>query len=392
MGPLSGVRVVEFAALGPAPFGGMLLADLGADVISIERPGAEAYPENRHEVLRRGRRSISIDLKSEAGREVAERLIDSADVLIEGFRPGVMERLGLGPIEVHARNPRLIYARMTGWGQDGPYAGLAGHDINFIALNGMLHSIGSSTGAPVPPVNYPGDYGGGGMLLVVGILAALIESTRSGTGQVVDASVVDGSALLMANHWGRRAAGTWVEDRGSNLLDGGAHHYGVYECADGIHVAVGALEPQFYVLILDALGLSDESVPAVEERLDRTRWPSARQEFADAIRQKTSTEWMEVFGGTDACVSVVRSMTEALTDDHVVARGVFIEVDGVTQPAPAPRFGRSTVSPPRAPAARGAHSRAILDELGYSEHEALDLIDSGAIRATEESEPKENDI
>ncbi len=334
MGPLEGIRIVEFTGIGPAPFCAMVLADLGAQVIRIDRPGAA---RNHGDVLHRSRPCIALDLKNPADVARAMRLIEKADALIEGFRPGVMERLQLGPNECLARNPKLVYGRMTGWGQAGPLADTAGHDINYIALSGALHAMGRKDVPPAPPLNLVGDFGGGGMLLAVGILAGVIEAQRSGKGQVVDAAMTDGASLLMAIIYGMRAAGAWKNERASNLLDGAAPFYDTYACADGKFLAVGAIEPQFYALLLEKIGLADS--PA--------SWPEKKKQFAEIFRQKTRDEWCALLEGTDACVAPVLDLDEAPRHPHNVARQTFVEVDGVVQPAPAPRFSRHPQIKPR---------------------------------------------
>ncbi len=335
MGPLQGVRVVEIASLAPAPFGCMILADLGADVLRIDRAGRAT---GIGAPLGRGRRSVGVDLKHPDGPAAVLRLVESADVLVEGFRPGVAERLGIGPAECAARNPRLIYGRMTGWGQDGPLADRAGHDINYIAIAGALEPIGRAGEPPVPPLNLVGDFGGGGMLLALGVLAALYERERSGLGQVVDAAMVDGAALLTTFLHGMRAGGMWSAPRGENLLDGGAPFYDTYTTADGKYVSVGALEPQFYAALLAGLGIGAEELPP---QLDRAGWPVLRARFTAEFASRTRDEWTAVFDGTDACVAPVLAPAEAPRHPHNAARGVFTEVDGVVQPAPAPRFSRT---------------------------------------------------
>ncbi|GAB3273992.1 CaiB/BaiF CoA transferase family protein [Kineosporia babensis] len=347
-GPLSGIRVLELAAIGPVPHAGLILADLGADVVRIDRPGAP--PEQ----LLRGRRAITLDLRSPTGRATLLELAERADVLLEGLRPGVTERLGLGPDECRARNPRLVYGRMTGWGQDGPRAHQAGHDINYISLTGALHAVGRAGERPVPPLNLAGDFGGGSMFLVVGVLAALLERQDSGQGQVVDAAMVDGSTLLMQMIWAMRASGDWQDERGTNLLDGGAPFYDTYTCADGRHVAVGAIEPQFYAELVKGLGLSD-----LPDQNDRAGWPILRRRFEEAFARHDRDHWAELFQGTDACVTPVLSMSEALEDEHLTARGTFVEIDGVRQPGPAPRFSRSK---PGAPPRPDADTTAVLSD------------------------------
>jgi alpha-methylacyl-CoA racemase len=377
MGPLEGIRVVELAGLAPAPFGCMILADLGADVVQVSRAdrGAAGAPAPT-DPLARGRRSIGIDLKAAAGLDLLLRLADTADVLVEGFRPGVAERLGCGPEVCAARNPRLIYARMTGWGQHGPLAPTAGHDIDYIAISGALDPIGRAGQRPVPPLNLVGDFGGGGMLLALGVLAALVERAGSGRGQVVDAAMVDGSALLTAFVHGLRAAGVWQDERGSNLLDGGAPFYDTYATADGRHVAVGALEPRFYAALLDGLGLAGAGLP---EQYDRTGWPLLRARFAAAFARRTRDDWAHVFAGTDACVAPVLGLGEAPAHPHALARDAFVDVGGVTQPAPAPRFSRSAPPAPAPPPRPGADTDAILAGLGLSAAEITRLHADGTV-------------
>jgi alpha-methylacyl-CoA racemase len=377
MGPLSGVRVVEIASLAPAPFGCMILADLGADVLRVdraERCGPDARPPR--DPLSRGRRSIGLNLKDPAGVELLLQLAAGADVLVEGFRPGVAERLGFGPDVCAERNPRLIFARMTGWGQDGPLAPTAGHDIDYIGISGALSLVGRAGEAPVPPVNLLGDFGGGGMLLAVGILAALVERAGSGRGQVVDAAMVDGSALLTAFVYGLRAGGGWQDRRGTNLLDGGAPFYDTYVTADGEYVAVGALEPQFYAALLAGLGLADEGLPAQH---DRAGWPALRQRFAETFASRSRAEWEQVFAGTDACVAPVLSAAEAPSHPHAVARSGFVDVGGVMQPAPAPRFDRTTPPTPAAPPRPGADTDAVLAGLGRTAADIAELRTRGVI-------------
>jgi alpha-methylacyl-CoA racemase len=377
MGPLSGVRVVEIASLAPAPFGCMVLADLGADVLRVdraERCGPRA-PAPR-DPLARGRRSIGLNLKDPAAIELLLRLLDDADVLVEGFRPGVAERLGFGPQVCAQRNPALVYARMTGWGQDGPLAPAAGHDIDYIAISGALGTIGRAGERPVPPVNLVGDFGGGGMLLALGILAALVERASSGRGQVVDAAMVDGSALLTSFIYGLRAAGSWQDERGSNLLDGGAPFYDTYATSDGQYMAVGALEPQFYAALLLGLGLADADLPA---QLDRSGWPVLRQRFAETFASRTRADWEEAFAGTDACVAPVLGMAEAARHPHAAAREAFVDVAGVTQPAPAPRFSRSAAGVPAPPPRPGADTDSVLAGLGLGTDEVAGLRARGAV-------------
>ena len=365
MGPLHGLRVVELASIGPGPMCAMLLADLGADVVRVDRlePSGLGVPTApRFDVHGRNRRSVAIDLKAAAGCEAVLRLVERADVLIEGFRPGVAERLGLGPAECHARNPRLVYGRMTGFGQAGPLAQAAGHDLNYIALTGALHAIGPAGGAPVPPLNLVGDYGGGALYLAFGLLAAVFERQSSGRGQVVDAAMVDGAASLMSLFNGLRAAGAWGAQRGENLLDGGAPFYGVYETADGRHVALGPLEPKFFAEFARRVGLPEHFVRGQH---DRRLWPQMRAAIAGIVRTRTRDEWCAQLEGTDACFAPVLSLDEAPAHPHAVARASYVSIDGVTQPAPAPRFDRSVPDTPRPAPATGAHTTEVLAEAGF---------------------------
>ncbi|WP_207386807.1 CaiB/BaiF CoA-transferase family protein [Frankia sp. Cppng1_Ct_nod] len=359
-GPLAGLRVVELAGLGPGPHAAMLLADLGADVARVERPvgGLQIGQTGAPDHLLRGRRSVAADLKDPAARETVLRLVERADVLIEGYRPGVAERLGIGPDECRARNPRLVYARMTGWGQDGPLAQRAGHDINYISITGVLHAIGRADGGPVPPLNLVGDFGGGSVFCVMGILAALWERERSGCGQVIDAAMVDGASVLAQMMWALRAMGAWSDERATNLLDGGAPFYDTYLCADGRHVAVGALEPQFYAALLVGLGLADSD--DLPDQNDRVGWPRLRARFTQVFASRTRDEWAAVFDGTDACVTPVLTFAEALTHPQLRARGTFVSVDGVVQPGPAPRFSRTRPRRPSAPPTAGADTADVL--------------------------------
>jgi alpha-methylacyl-CoA racemase len=374
MGPLRGLRVVELAGIGPGPFCAMLLADLGAEVLAVERPssGRGAWPA----LLARGRRRVAVDLKHPQGAGVVLDLAAGADALVEGFRPGVAERLGIGPDECLARNPRLVYGRVTGWGQEGPLAHAAGHDIDYIALAGALHPVGPAGGPPVPPLNLVGDFGGGGMLLALGVVAALLEAGRSGRGQVVDAAMVDGAALLTTQLHELLAAGLWSDRRGANLLDGAAPCYGVYETADGRHLAVGALEPRFYAELLARLGLSGEDLPA---QLDRDGWPVLRERLAALFRTRTRDEWCRLLEGTDACVAPVLSLTEAPDHPHNQARGSFVDVGGVVQPAPAPRFSRTPCARPDPPAS-GDDPGPTLAAWGLSADRVARLRAAGAIR------------
>lgn len=375
-GPLEGLTVVELAGLGPAPFCGMLLADLGADVIRIDRVGGGPTPlplEPRFDLHQRGKRSIGVDLKHPDGRKVVLDLVSRSDALIEGFRPGVTEGLGIGPGQCLAANSALVYGRMTGWGQEGPYAATAGHDIDYIAISGVLHAIGP-TDTPAVPLNLLGDYGGGGMLLAVGVLAALIEARRSGAGQVVDSAMVDGSALLSTSIHGLMAGEAWSDQRESNFLDGGAPFYAVYETADGRHMAVGALEPAFYAVLVERLGLAE-----VPHQLDRQRWPEMREMFSNAFRDRTQAQWVDVFAGSDGCVAPVRSLSEASSDPHLEARGTFVEIDGVVQPAPAPRFARTPATSPSPPSLPGGDTDEVLAVLGYNPATIIKLRADGAV-------------
>jgi len=380
MGPLEGLRVIELAGIGPGPMCAMLLADQGADVIRIDRlePSGLGLPmAPRFDVAGRGRRSLALDLKRPAGRDALLRLVEGADVLIEGFRPGVAEKLGLGPDDCRARNPRLVYGRMTGYGQRGPLAAAAGHDINYIALSGALGAIGPRAGKPVPPLNLVGDYGGGALYLAFGLMAALFERQRSGQGQVVDAAMVDGAASLMSIFHGLAAAGTWGAPRGENLLDGGAPFYDTYETADGRHVALGALEPKFFAELVARIGLEPGWV---KRQYDRAGWPEMRGAIATAIKAKTREQWCALLEGSDACFAPVLALDEAAAHPHAVAREAYLDVGGVTQPAPAPRFSRSRAGPLRAAPEVGAHSDAVLAEAGFSAAQIAELRAAGVVR------------
>ena len=363
------MRVLEFEAIGPGPFCGMMLADMGADVLLVDRPSDPGLGLGRKraaDVMLRGRRSVTLDLKSDDGVAAALLLAQRADAVIEGFRPGVMERLGLGPDVVLAANPKLVYGRMTGWGQDGPLAARAGHDINYIALAGVLHAIGRADSAPVPPLNLVGDFGGGGMLLAFGVACALFESQRTGKGQVVDAAMVEGASVLATMFAGMMHEGKWTETRGENFLDSGAPWYDVYETSDGRFVAIGAIEPKFYAELVDRLGLANERLPA---QRDRKGWPELRRRFAAAFRSKTRDEWCRVFEGSDACFAPVLTFSEARAHPHNLARGGYVAVGGVTQPAPAPRFSRTPGAVSRPPPERGALGREALADWGFSRAE-----------------------
>jgi alpha-methylacyl-CoA racemase len=379
MGPLAGLRVLEFEAIGPGPFCGMLLADMGADVLLVDRERQAQLGlggERRHEVMLRGRRSLTLDLKSPGGVEAALQLADRADALIEGFRPGVMERLGLGPDLLLARNPRLVYGRVTGWGQTGPLADRAGHDIDYIALAGVLGAIGRAGQAPVPPLNLVGDFGGGGLLLAFGIACGVIEARTSGRGQVIDAAMVDGASLLTTMFAGLQAAGHWRDERGVNALDSGAPWYDSYATQDGRYIAVGAIEARFYDELIERLGLDAQTLPA---QYDRARWPELRARFAAAFGSRTRDEWCAVFEGADACFAPVLDFAEARAHPHNRARGRSVEVGGIAQPAPAPLFARTPGGVRRGPPERGAGGRAALADWGFAanEIEALSALGVG---------------
>jgi len=368
-GPLAGVRVIELAGIGPGPYAGMVLADLGAEVVRVDRPGQG--PDLAGGVTMRGRRSVVLDLKKPTAVDALLGLVEAADVLIEPFRPGVAERLGIGPDACLERNSRLVYARMTGWGQDGPWAQMAGHDIAYIAITGALNAIGRADGPPTPPLNLLGDFGGGSMFLLVGILAALVERAQSGRGQVVDAAIVDGTASLTSMLFGMLTTGFWSEQRGANLLDTGAPFYDVYETSDGKWMAVGALEPQFYAELVRLLELDD--LPAQH---DRSRWEEQRSRFAARFKERTQQEWAGVFDGTDACVAPILTWSEASKHPHIAARGTLLERDGVVQPAPAPRFSRTPAEIGNRPPAPGADTRDVLTDWGVKDVD--DLLASGA--------------
>ncbi len=374
-GPLTGLKVIEMVGLGPAPFCAMLLADMGAEVIRVQRPGQALGERARFDVLARGRRAIALDLRQREGVETLLQLVESADALIEGFRPGVMERLGVGPEHCLQRNPKLVYGRMTGWGQSGPLAQAAGHDINYIALAGALHAIGRPGEKPVVPHNYIGDFGGGGMLLGFGVLCALLEAQRSGTGQVVDAAMTDGTALLSAMMYGFRAAGRLGDERGANLLDGGAHFYDTYECADGRFIALGAIEPQFYAELLTRCGIDD---PQFQRQMDPSQWPQLKAKLAALFQQRSRAQWCDLLEGSDACFAPVLDWAEAAGHPHNRERGTYLELDGVLQPAPAPRFSRTPAATPT-PAPGAPQSEAVLRDWGLSDERIADLQQAGVI-------------
>jgi alpha-methylacyl-CoA racemase len=379
-GPLNGLRIVEIGSIGPGPFCAMVLADLGADVLRVDRAsgGGLVGPnaDHRAELLNRGRRSIAVDLKHPDGSEVVLRLVEDADALIEGFRPGVAERLGIGPDACLARNPRLIYGRLTGYGQDGPMAQAVGHDLNYIAHSGVLGLIGRRGQPPTPPLSLIGDFGGGGLMLALGILAAVVERSRSGSGQVIDASMVDGSALLATPFYGYVQTGAWSIERGTNIVDSGAPFYDVYETSDGRWLSVAAMEPQFYRALIELLGLEDENLP---NQHDRKRWPEMKERFASAIRARTRDEWCAAARAVEACVAPLLGVEEVAEDEHLRARGTFVEHEGLMQPAPAPRFSRTPAALWHRPPLPGEHTEAALADWGFSTAEIAGLIEAGAI-------------
>ena len=380
MGPLSGRKIIEVAGIGPAPFAAMMLADMGADVIRIDRAGQvrggdPAAPPS--DILNRSRRSLGLDLKSPEGVAVLLDLVADADALIEGFRPGVAERLGFGPDVCLARNPRLAFGRMTGWGQEGPYAPLAGHDINYIALSGVLDHLGRAGEQPTPPINLVGDFGGGGMLMAFGIVCAMLSASTTGAGQVVDAAMVDGSAVLMMMIWAFRAMGIWEEERGVNILDTGSHFYDTYECSDGRYVSIGSIEPQFYAEMVQLTGLVIDDLP---HQMDKTGWVASKERLAAIFRTKSRDEWCEIMEGTDACFAPVLSMSEAPRHPHNIERNAFVESAGIVQPAPAPRFSATPGEIQRPPAHAGQHTDEVLSEwLGFDAARIAALRESGAI-------------
>ena len=372
-GPLQGIRIIELAGIGPGPFAGMMLADHGAEVIRVDRPGARI---DARDPLLRGRRVIGVDLKSAEGRALVLDLVKSADALFEGFRPGVTERLGLGPAECHAVNSKLVYGRMTGWGQFGPYANAAGHDINYIALAGALHAYGRAGAKPTPPINMVGDFGGGGMMLAFGMVSALLHAKTTGQGQVIDCAMTDGAAALMAMIWGFRANGIWKDERGVNLLDTGAHMYDTYECADGKWISIGSLEPQFYALLLEKTGLKDDADFAAQ--MNSAQWPALKERLTTLFKTRTRDDWCADMEMTDVCFAPVLSMSEAPHHPHNAARGTFVEADGVMQPAPAPRYSATVSDTPRM--TKIADTDAILAELGYDAGKVEALKAAGTVK------------
>lgn len=375
-GPLQGIRILELAGIGPGPFCGMMLADMGAEVITIDRPGGNPSAAGGHDVLFRNRRNIAIDLKQPQGVETVLALCEQADAIFEGYRPGVAERLGIGPDACMARNPKLVYGRMTGWGQDGPLAHTAGHDINYISLSGALHATGRRGEKPVPPLNLVGDFGGGGMMLAFAITCALLEAGRSGKGQVIDCSMHEGSAALMAMFYGLKGNGLFDDTRGTHMLDSGAHFYDVYETADGKYISIGSIEPQFYALLKEKAGLDEASFG---EQMNPARWPEQKQQLEALFRSKTRDQWCQLMEGTDICFAPVLGLDEAPQHPHNQARGSFITVDGVTQHAPTPRFSRSHAATPTPMRAAGADSEAILRDAGISEADIALLLDCNAV-------------
>jgi alpha-methylacyl-CoA racemase len=379
MGPLTGYRVIEFAGIGPGPMCAMLLSDMGADVLRIDRTSAAGLGismRTKFDLLNRGRRSVAFDLKKAEAIDAVMRLVEKADALIEGFRPGVMERLGLSPDRCLARNPRLVFGRMTGWGQEGPLAEAAGHDINYIALTGALHSIGRTGDRPLPPLNLVGDFGGGALYLALGVVAGLLEAQKSGKGQVVDAAMVDGASSLMTAIYGIKAAGMWTNNRGENLLDTGAHFYEVYETSDGKFVSVGSIEAKFYEELLELSGLKGQELP---NQMDRTAWPALKEQLTKIFKSKTRDQWCKIMEGSDVCFAPVLSMEEAPRHAHNRHRGTFVEVEGVVQPGPAPRFSRTPGKVQRPPASPGEHTEEALRDWGFSSAELENLRAQAAI-------------
>jgi alpha-methylacyl-CoA racemase len=377
MGPLSGLKVIELQGIGPGPFCGMMLADMGAEVVRIDRASSAGQAARGIDILARGRKSIAVDLKNPEGVATVLKLIDQADALIEGFRPGVTERLGIGPDVCLERNPRLVYGRMTGWGQTGTLAEAAGHDINYISLTGALHAIGEKGGKPVPPLNLVGDFGGGGMLLAFGIAAALVERGTSGKGQVVDAAMTDGSALLMNGVFGMMNTEHWVHERGSNMLDSGAHFYGTYETQDGKYISIGSIEPQFYALLLEKSGL--DAINDLPRQMERAEWPAVQTQLTEIFKTKTRDEWDEIMLGTDICYAPILDFNDAINHPHNLSRDTFVTVDGIHQAAPAPRFSRTPPETPASAVAPGAQTDDVLSQFGFDEGEIAALRDSGAV-------------
>jgi len=377
MGPLKGLKIVEFGGIGPGPFCAQMLADMGAEIIRIERKGAPgAATAAKYNIWHRSRRSIDLDLKKPEGIAAALQLVETADALIEGFRPGVMERLGLGPDVCLERNPGLIYGRMTGWGQEGPLKQAAGHDINYLAISGGLHAIGRAGQPPVPPLNIIGDLGGGGLMLAYGIMCAVFERQNSGKGQVVDAAMVDGCAMLMGAFYGWLSAGTWKDERGANLLDTGTHFYDTYETADGKYISLGSIEPQFYKLLMSLAEIDD---PEFKEQMNPKLWPKLKEKIAAVFKTKTRDQWCEIMEGTDVCFAPVLSLSEASKHPHNVERNTFVEIEGVVQPAPAPRFSRTKAEIQGPPPVPGEHTEVALQDWGFSPEAVENLRKAGVI-------------
>lgn len=374
MGPLQGFRIIELAGIGPGPFCGMMLSDMGAEVIRIDRVGAST--RRPKDVLARNRRSVAVDLKQPKGVEIVLRLVETADALFEGFRPGVTERLGIGPDDCLARNEKLVYGRMTGWGQEGPMAQAAGHDINYIGLAGALHGIGRPGECPVPPLNLVGDFGGGGMLLAYGLVCGLLETQRSGKGQVVDAAMVDGAASLMAMFFSMAATGAFTENRGTNMLDGGAHFYDTYETQDGKYICIGSIEPQFYALLVEKAGLDKERFAP---QMDSSQWPAFKEELKEVFKAKSRDEWCDIMEGSDVCFAPVLSILEAPDHPHNKARQTFLEVDGIMQPAPSPRFSRTVPRVSHSARVVGEDSVAVLKDCGFDDDEISELRQAAVI-------------
>ena len=372
-GPLTGLKIVEFAGIGPGPFCGMLLSDLGADVVRVDRKGGRGGAPS--DITARGRRSVALDLKTPEAVEACLKLMAAADGIIEGFRPGVMERLGLGPDVALQRNPRLVYGRMTGWGQTGPYANAAGHDMNYIAITGALHAIGTKD-KPIPPLNLVGDFGGGALYLAFGLMAGIISARETGEGQVIDAAMSDGAASLMAMFYGFKASGMWTHDRRANMLDGGAHFYDTYQCSDGKWISIGSIEPQFYALLLEKTEITD---PAFAGQMNRGEWDNLRAKLGEVIGKKTQEEWSAIMGGTDVCFAPILDLDEAPKHAHNVARQTFVEVAGVIQPAPAPRFSETPGAIQGPPPAIGAHDIEALTDWGFTGAEIDALKAAGAL-------------
>lgn len=370
MGPLKGIKIIELGGIGPSPFCGQMLSDMGAEIIRIDRKGYQGLYDYQFDIMNRNRKSVCLDLKKPEGIETVLKLVEKADALQEGFRPGVMESLGLGPDICLQRNPKLVYGRMTGWGQEGPLSQAAGHDINYISLSGVLHAIGPKDRKPVPPLNIVGDFGGGGMMLAFGIVCALLETRQSGKGQVIDAAMTDGSAALMSLFYGLHAAGLWSNTRGENLLDGGAHFYDTYETSDGKWISIGAIEPQFYTLLLELAKIDD---PEFEQQMDVFKWTDNQNKLEALFKTKTRDQWCDIMEGTDICFAPVLSLEEAIHHPHNVSRKTFIEINGIPQPAPAPRFSRTVPEIQSPPPSPGQHTETVLLEWGIQEDYILEL-------------------